>query len=246
MTYISLLIARKIIKPSDWSLRWLGLPRRNSCCHSTSYSASWMALALSAWLILGVNQSRSLAATISLHTVADLKAVHVGETIVVGVLLGDLTPNERLQALSVALEINSQHFKAIEIKPGEILPNPLADQDDFLSFVDSTGAEGTFLTLSNNASEQISTTGAFYRVELSAQAPGQGAIRVAFADGLIANPVSAGQPFDLVIPLLPEIIYTIVPEPYGLRRSICFVLTTVLFSLRHEGRKAKLLHSKAV
>lgn len=155
--------------------------------------------------------------SLSLSSPDDLQQVLPGQIVTIQLHLTGVTETERLSLFAATVAYDAGLFDVPLISNGDILPNPLADPLDFLTFADAGIADAIFFTFSSAPNEQIENDGLFYSFSVQAIAEGTGSFSLVFADAGLFDPENPGMPIpaDLIIgEQLPFVI--VVPEPTSL------------------------------
>jgi len=141
-----------------------------------------MAIALAGAAIIALASQTSQANTLSLGLSSpdDLNNLTVGQPFTVDVSLAGLEAGEQLVSLTGSALFPGGILGApASIDPGAIVPQPLADPLDFLTFADLGQADAAFSTFSADPAFHITADGVFYSFDLTAGARGSGQIQLA-------------------------------------------------------------------
>ncbi len=115
---------------------------------------------------------------LTLSSPDDLSSLTVGQTTHVDVTLSGLLVGEQLVTLTSGVSFDGPLLGTpTAIQAGSIVPNPLASPLDFQTVSAAGAAHASFLTFSNNASEQIVSNGILYGFDFKAIAPGSGTLQ---------------------------------------------------------------------
>ncbi len=146
----------------------------------------------------------------------NLSQLRVGDTATIEVRLSGLQSGQELDALSATVLYDSALLGDPTIAAGAILPDPLDDPWDFLTFVQSGHAEGSFLTFGTDTATHITSDGLFFSFDVTATDVGGGTFTFDFTDATQFNPAD---PFDPIYVWVDEgepLAFTVVPEPAAL------------------------------
>ena len=156
--------------------------------HRTSLTT----LALSTVILAA--QTCSAAISLSLSSPDDLNSVMLGQTVTVNVGLSGLAAGDELDFLAATIGYNPARFGVPSISPGAILPNPLDNPLDFVTFAGPGIADGSFLTFGVTSADRITGNGVFFSFAVMATSPGAGSFEFTFTDAQQFNPADPSNP----------------------------------------------------
>ena len=142
------------------------------------------------------------------------RALRVGETATIDVVVGGLEPNQTLIGLGATVAFDDEGLLGKPtVTPGPIVPQPTHAPRDFLWATDAGMADGTFWTQADEPEYHITTEGAFFSFTVKALTEGRGHFGFDFAGAVAPNPTDPRNPFYLDVTKGPEFEFAVVPEP---------------------------------
>ncbi len=157
----------------------------------------------------------------------DPNQISAGETIHVKIDLAGLLSGDELVSLSQRFEIDPAIFEVIQVSPGPIAPDPIDDPLDLTLLTGEGFADVTFLTLSGESFERITSNGMFVDIELKALAAGTAIAQVVFTDALQIDPLD---PHNLITPEIQvgaALVLRVVPESSSLALAVAGIAATL-------------------
>ena len=146
----------------------------------------------------------------------NLSQLRVGDTATIEVRLGGLQSGQELDALSATVIYDSALLDDPTIAAGAILPNPLDDPWDFLTFAQPGHAEGSFLTFGTDTAAHVTSDGLFFSFDVTATDVGGGTFTFDFTDATQFNPDDPFEPIYVWVEEGEPLAFTVVPEPAAL------------------------------
>jgi len=155
----------------------------------------------------------------------DMSKLEVGQTATINVILSGLQPGAELDTLAGTVMFNGTALGTPAITGGPIIPNPLDNPMDYLTYADSGYAEAMFLTFGEESAHRIRENGVFYSFDVTATVPGTGSF--AFDSFSLSatqfNPDDQYAPVPLSVQTSPPLDFAVVPEP-GTMAMICLLI----------------------
>lgn len=192
-------------------------------------------------LVLSCCESRADVSIAISAAEPDANGLVVGQKATFLVELSGLQGGQKLDYLAATVLYDGGLLGAPAIFPGSIIPDPLSDPRDFMTFSDSGTADATFMTFSSATAGHIAATGTFISFEVIAQAVGSGSLCFDYVDATAfnaADPASSIQLSPIAGPALDFTVHA-VPEPTAIAclMSSCVYLAFVgiIFSRNERG-----------
>lgn len=139
----------------------------------------------------------------------------VGVPVQLSVMLSGLPADARLTSLSSTVVFSVDAAVAGGPQPGLIIPDPLANAFDFVSFSDAGIVDATFLTFHTQPEYQITNDGAFYTFAFTPVATGPATLQFDFVAAFLIDSAAPELPTPVEIVAGPALRLDVVevPEP---------------------------------
>ena len=174
------------------------------------------------------------AVTLSLASSADPQALPVGQTVSFQVQLSGLTGGQALDSLSAVVHYTNSLLGSPLVAKGEIVPEPLSDPYDFITYEDVGVADATFATDSAEPAHHVDAEGVFFRFDVEVLDVGAGQLWFDYVDASEFNPAAPGSPVFFTPATGPALSVqaVTVPEPAAWVLLATAALAVVLYFLK--------------
>jgi len=163
--------------------------------------------------------------SLSLHDAGgNLSELRVGDTATVEVRLSGVQPGQELDTLAAVVVYNGSRLGSPAITGGPILPAAPFFAWDFLEMGQPGYAEASFSTIGEQASHHITSDGLFCSFDVTAAAPGRGALSFDFTDATQFNPDDPLDPTPLTVTEGDPLSFTVVPEPNAMAMLMALLM----------------------
>ncbi len=164
-------------------------------------------------MVLGFLRPSLAAPILSFSTTANPSTIGVGQAFTIGVELSGLEAGQELDSLFATVAFDGNVLGTPLVTIGPIVPNPLDDPLDLL-VTEAVGlADVAFLTFGLDAADHVTSSGVFFRFEVTPIRLGVGTIDFDFVGATLFNAANPNDPTLLAVEPGSPLSFAVIPEP---------------------------------